>query len=235
MGFLVSVLGGGGSLFIVPILLFVFHQDISMATGTSLVVVLAGALVGAVGHFRAGRLNVRALLSFGPASMGGAVIGALLHGLAPERVVFAVLIVVLLSASVRMLVGAIPQRNETEVVPLWRTTVLGSGFGMLTGFVGLGGGFLIVPALVWGGRIALKEAIGTSVALIAVSSATAAVTCIAQGHVDFELATSIGGGAVLGALLGAPLSGKLPERPLRLGFGTMVLAAAIYLAVKTLA
>ncbi len=235
MGFLVSVLGGGGSLFIIPVLLFGFGQDITSATGTSLVIVLAGALVGAIGHFRAGRLNLRAVLSFGPASMLGAVFGAYVHGLVPEKVVFVVLILVLVTASLRMMFGALPEEQGDQQASLLRTLPLGFALGMLTGFIGLGGGFLIVPALVWGAHLPLKEAIGTSVALIAVSSATAAVTHIAQQHVDFDLAYSIGGGAMIGALLGAPLAGKLPERPLRIGFGVMVLAAAIYIVIRTTA
>src|SRR5262245_17039563 len=90
MGFLLAVLGGGGSLFIVPVLLFGFETGVSTATGTALVVVFAGAVISAVQHFRAGRFNNRAFLSFGPASVIGAALGALAHGLVTETVVLIV-------------------------------------------------------------------------------------------------------------------------------------------------
>jgi uncharacterized membrane protein YfcA len=103
---------------------------------------------------------------------------------------------------------------------------------MLTGFVGVGGGFVIVPVLVWGAGLPLRDAIGTSLAVIAMSSITGATTHLIQGNVDPSIALAAGGGAVLGAVLGAPLTGKLPDRPLRIGFGVLVFMAAIYILVR---
>jgi uncharacterized protein len=232
MGFLLSVLGGGGSLFIVPVLLFGFGTSVSNATGTSLVVVFAGAAVSAVQHFRAGRMNKRVLWSFGPASMIGAAIGALLHGTVSDRVALDFFCALLLLASLRMLFGKTPEPKGDVVVPLARTIPLGFLLGVVTGFAGVGGGFLIVPVLVFGAHVALKEAVGTSTGLIALSCVSGAITCIAEGHVDVELATAIGAGAIGGALAGAPLSGRLPEKPMRIGFGVLVLVAAVYTFVK---
>lgn len=233
MGLLLAVLGGGGGLFIVPVLLFGFHASVASSTGTALVVVFAGAIVGAVQHYRAGRLNQRVLWSFAPASIAGAACGAYVHGLVEQSVVINVFCALLLFASLRMLFGAMPERSSAASVSLARTVPLGFLLGAVTGFAGVGGGFLIVPVLVFGAHVALKEAIGTSVALIAVSCIAGAFTHIVHGHVDVPLASSIGAGAIAGALLGAPLSGKLPEKPLRIGFGLLVLAAAIYTFLKT--
>lgn len=233
MGFLLSVLGGGGGLFIVPVLMFGFEASVSSSTGTALVVVLAGAAVGAVQHYRAGRLNSRVLISFAPASIVGAACGAYVHGIVAQSVVINIFCALLLFASLRMLFGSMPERSSEVPVSLARTVPLGFLLGAVTGFAGVGGGFLIVPVLVFGAHVALKEAIGTSTALIAVSCVAGAFTHVVHGHVDVELAASIGAGAIAGALLGAPLSGKLPEKPLRIGFGLLVLGAAIYTFVNT--
>lgn len=231
MGCLLAVLGGGGSLFIMPILLIGFHQSVTTATGTSLVVVLAGAFIGAIAHWRAGRVNARVLLSFGPALMSGAVLGATLNGRAPEESVLVVLALALVVAAVRMLFGQLPIRDKTESIALSRVIPIGMALGTLTGFAGVGGGFLIVPALIWSALVPLPEAIGTSTTLIAMSSLVGASTHIAQKHVDISLALALGTGAIVGAVIGAPLSGKIPERPLRIAFSVMVLGAAVYIVL----
>jgi uncharacterized membrane protein YfcA len=232
MGLVISTLGAGGSLFIVPVLMIGFGQRISLATGTSLVIVFAAALVGALGHARKGHVKVRVMLAFGIASMAGAVVGSRLHTLAPERVIVVVLGLTLLAASVRMVFGHMPRSDGRTEGSILRMAPLGLAVGMLTGFVGVGGGFIIVPALVWGARIDLRDAIGTSLAIIAMSSVTSAATHIAQGHVDPSIALGAGLGAIAGAVAGAPLSGKLPERPLRLCFGALVMVAAIYILIR---
>jgi uncharacterized protein len=232
MGFIISVLGAGGSLFIVPILVYGFGQSVRVATGTSLVVVFSAALVGAFGHARAGHVRGRILLAFGVASMAGAVIGARLHLLASERTVTIALALTLLAASLRMMIGRTPQSASSRAHALVRLLPLGLAVGVLTGFVGVGGGFVIVPVLVWGAGVALRDAIGTSLAVIAMSSITGSTAHILEGNVDPRLAAAAGLGAIAGALSGAPLTGKLPERPLRLGFGALVLGAAIYILVR---
>jgi uncharacterized membrane protein YfcA len=231
MGLLISTLGAGGSVFIVPVLLFLFEEPLESATGTSLAVVFAAAAVGAIGHARRGTVNLRVVMLFGGASMVGALAGSFMHELAPESARLFLFGVALAIAAYRMLWGpptgrAPPDPRAVRLVPL------GLLLGVFTGFLGVGGGFLIVPALIWGARLQLHQAIGTSLAIIAMASSTAAIGHLSQGHVSPPLLLSVGSGALLGAALGAPLSGRLPEAPLRRVFGVMAALVAVRFFVR---
>jgi uncharacterized membrane protein YfcA len=233
VGLLLSVLGGGGGLFIVPLLVFGLHTPVKEATGTSLAVVFAGALVGATGHWLRGNLNLRVTALFGSASMLGALGGAALHPLVADRTLLAIFAAVLVIAAGRMAFGADDNDGRGRVAP--RAAILlplGLVIGGLSGFLGVGGGFLMVPALTWATGLSLRQAVGTSLAVIALSSLSGAIGHAIQGQVSGSLLFTVGGGAVLGALIGAPISGKLPERPIRLAFSVLTLAVAVYMAVK---
>jgi uncharacterized membrane protein YfcA len=126
-----------------------------------------------------------------------------------------------------MITGASPPTNERQRA--WHGLVgLGFGVGLVAGFLGVGGGVLIVPALVFAAGLTMSEAVGTSVAIIAMTSSSGAVSHILQGNVSVPIALGMGGGAMLGALLGAPLAGRLPEKPVRLSFAALVFCAAAY-------
>ncbi|MGQ0505735.1 MAG: sulfite exporter TauE/SafE family protein [Myxococcaceae bacterium] len=232
MGLTISVLGAGGSLFIVPVLIFLFHEPVTRATGTSLAVVFAAALVGTVGHWRKGNVAPRVAVLFGVSAMAGAFLGAQLHPLASERASHLFFAIALVVAAVRMAKGNPPDVQADDAPPSVMLLIpLGICAGVMTGFLGVGGGFLIVPILVFLARMHVRQAIGTSLAVIALSSVSGAVGYALQGEVSGTLMLSIGGGAVAGAVLGAPLSGRIAERPLRLLFAAM----AALLAVRFLA
>lgn len=111
---------------------------------------------------------------------------------------------------------------------------VGLGLGVMTGFLGVGGGFLLVPALVTLARLPLKSAIGTSLAIITGASLSGALTYVLEGAAPMGLVAPMGAGAVLGALVGAPASGKLPERPLKIGFAVLALTVSLGMAFKAL-
>ncbi len=232
VGLLLSVLGAGGSAFIVPVMVYALHRPVSEATGTSLAVVFAGALVGAIGHWRKGNLEPKVAVPFGGAAIVGALGGAALHSLVADRVLLGIFAGTLFVVAVRMAVGnreAVPSSEPQRMSVL---LVLGALMGLLSGFLGVGGGFLMVPALTWGARLPLRQAIGTSLAVMALSSLSGAIGHAVQGHVSLWLLGTVGGGTVVGALIGTPLSGRLPERPLRLGFAGLALILGIYIAVR---
>jgi uncharacterized membrane protein YfcA len=231
MGFLLSLLGAGGSLFIVPVLILVFRASVRSASGTSLGVVCAGAAVGAVLHAVRGRVRADVLFPFGAASMLGAILGSTLHRLVPERVSLMCLAAALVLAAYRLARGA-PREGRRPTKPLAQLVPLGAGVGVLTGFLGVGGGFLILPVLVEGVGLSMHQAVGTSLGIIALSSATGAVSHAVQGNVERPLLLLVGGGAVVGALLGAPLAGRLRERPLRLAFAGLAGLAALALIAR---
>ena len=231
VGVVLSVLGAGGSLFIVPVLVFVLHLPVSQATGTSLVIVGAAALAAAFGHGRKGNIIPKVAVVFGGAAALGAFLGSALHGLVSEQTLTVLFAVVLFVAAGRMVFG---KQVDPSVLRPARVAVLlplGGALGVLSGFLGVGGGFLMVPTLNGAAGLTVKQSIGTSLAVISVSSLAGALGHAMHGQVSLGLIGTVGGGAVLGALGGAPLSGRLPERPLRLGFaGCAVVVGVILLA-----
>lgn len=231
-GLVLSVLGAGGSMFIVPVLVFVLHTPVSEATGTSLLIVGAAALAAAFGHWRKGNIDPKVAGIFGGAAVVGAVAGSSLHSLVSGRTLTALFAVILFVAAGRMIWGR-QVDPKTAVAP--RAAILlplGAAIGVLSGFLGVGGGFLIVPALSLGAGLPVRQAIGTSLAVMAVSSLAGAMSHAAQGQLSLGVVATIGGGAVIGAIAGAPLAGKLPDRPLRLGFAGLAIAVGGYMAVQ---
>lgn len=228
LGLLISLLGGGGALFLFPVLVYGFHQGTASAAGTSLISVLGAALIGLVGHWRGGRVNVRVALVFGACSMAASVLGSQLHHFVSDRATTFIFGTVLLVTAMRMFGGS---RLASTVPPgsiNWKLLVpLGLAVGLLSGFLGVGGGFLIVPGLIWGAHLAIHEAVGTSVAVIVLTTISGAFAHLAQGSVNPALAVAIGAGALGGATVGVPLSTRIPPRPLRAGFAVMVLVVGL--------
>lgn len=230
MGLVFALLGGGGGVIAVPTLLALFDLSLMEATAGGLAVVWAAAVTGTLGHARAGRVRWRVVALLGVPSMFGAVAGARLHPFVPEAVTRVIFSVVLLAAAAAL---ARPKREPVGGRPAAGNLVLattGLALGALTGFLGVGGGFLIVPALVLLAGLRLREAVGTSLAIIAASSLTGAASYLVAGHAPLALVLPVGVGAVLGALAGAPLAGRLPERWQRRAFIALSVSVALVMA-----
>ncbi len=232
MGLVLSVLGAGGSMFIVPVLVFVLHAPISEATGTSLLIVGAAAAAASINHWRKGNIAPKVAALFGGASVVGAVAGASLHSRVSAPVLTGLFSIILFVAAARMIWGNPVDAKNLHAPRAALLLPLGAAIGVLSGFLGVGGGFLIVPALSWGAGLTVRQAIGTSLAVIAVSSLAGAASHAAQGQLSVGLLATVGSGAVLGALVGSPLSGKVPERPLKLAFAALAVAVGIYMIAQ---
>lgn len=236
LGFLLAGLGGGGGLFLVPLFVLLFKEPVSRATGNAQVVIWAATFVGALRHWRGGRVRFKIGGITALGQMAGALGGSLLNPRVPSEVVLGILICVLICAALYMLfggkAGGVSVPSEELHIPVWRLLGIGLGVGGLSGFAGVGGGFLMVPALVAGAKLGLTEAIGTSVAIMCLGSLTSATSYLLQGQISVQLALSVGAGAVFGALLGASISGKLPERPVRIGFAVLMFVAAALLLTR---
>ncbi len=224
MGLVFAVLGAGGGIIAVPVLLALFSLPMSSATTGSLAVVWAAAVTATFGHGRAKRVDWRVALAFGLPSIAGAMVGARLNALAPERLTMALFALVLLVATAAMFRKK-PEAPTAAALPV--VLAAGLGIGVVTGFLGVGGGFLVVPALVTLAQVPLHRAVGTSAAIIAGSSFAGALTTLVRDPALVALVLPIAGGAVLGALVGAPLAGRLPEQPLRYGFAALALTIAV--------
>ena len=235
LGLVFSLLGAGGGGLSVPALLYLLHAKLEVATGTALAIVCGAAVAGSIGHWRAGRVVVSAAVPVAVASVLGAIGGSLLEPLVAERWRLIGFVLALVASGVSMLRPRAEGTIEQKPMALTALIAMGLVLGVLTGFLGVGGGFLLVPVLTTLAHLPLKKAVGTSLAIIGLSSLTGAITHAAQGHVSVELLVPVGAGAIVGALLGSRLSGALPDRGLRVAFSVLVFAVAIAMFTRAMA
>ncbi len=235
VGLSLGLLGGGGSILAVPLLVYVAGLDPKEAIATSLLVVGATSLAALVPHARAGRVRWRTGLLFGAAAMAGAYAGGRLAALVPGAVLLLVLAAMMLATAVAMIRG----RRAVRAHPdggLRVGVVLAEGavVGLVTGMVGAGGGFLVVPALVLLGGLPMTAAVGTSLLVIALKSFAGLAGYLASTDIDWPLALAVTGAAVLGSLAGGSLTGRIPADVLRRAFGWFVVAMGGFVLAQEL-
>ena len=173
IGLSLGLIGGGGSIITVPVLVYVLGVPAHRAIGMSLAVVGSTALVGALLHHRKGAVVWRTASVFAASGIASAYLGSKLTRLVAAPVLLLLFGILMLVVAAVMLMRKHPTEDEPQHVPsLPREILAGLGVGFLTGFLGVGGGFLIVPALVLFGGLAMKDAIGTSLFVIAVNCAS---------------------------------------------------------------
>lgn len=227
IGLSLGLLGGGGSILTVPILVYVLGVDAKEAIATSLVVVGTTSLFAMIPHARAGNVAWRTGLVFGVAGMAGAYLGGLGAGWLSGRtlmVLFAIMMVVTAGAMFRG--RKVPEAQvdtDPQHHPVWRIVADGLVVGAVTGLVGAGGGFLVVPALVLLGGVEMRVAVGTSLLVIAMKSFAGYLGHASHEHIDLTLTGLIATSAVLGSFVGGAFAQKVPEAALRRGFAGFVL------------
>ncbi len=242
IGIAVGMLGGGGSVLAVPVLVYVLGQSVSEATTASLVVVTAGALAGGLGHARAGRVCWRHAGSFTAAALPGLVAGTLAGASISATALlaaFALLMLAAAAATWRKADAEDPDRGAWEgggacpPLRLPRDLLAGVLVGFLTGFFGVGGGFLIVPTLAIALAFTMRTAVGTSLAIIAATSLIGlAVHLLAGRSLDLGVTAAMTGACVAGALAGARFATYVPQRTLGRAFALLVCGVATYLLVS---
>jgi uncharacterized membrane protein YfcA len=220
----------------VPALVYLLGEDVGSAVTTSLLVVGATALAGARVHAREGRVRPRVALAFGVAGAAGAVAGTALNRLAGGETILVLFGVVLLATAAAMWRGRRPRVATPASSPRRRAAVplTGLGVGVLTGFFGVGGGFLIVPALTLVLGLRMPVAVGTSLLVISLVSAAALLAHLASGSVDWSVAVAFTAGGVAGAVAGARLAGRVHGRRLELAFAGLAAAVGAFLLAKNL-
>lgn len=236
VGATLGLLGSGGSILTVPVLVYLADQPEKVAIAGSLLIVGAIALVGAIDHFRHDRVSVRHLLWFGVPGMAGTWLGAGLSALVSGEVQLFVFALVMVAAAVLMLRGF---SATTARAPAWMLALNGVLVGAMTGFVGVGGGFLIVPALVFFGGLAMHDAIGTSLAVIVLNTLSGFIKhfdLLAERGLalDWKLIAVFVSIGVIGSLVGARVGRRLPQQTLRKIFAIGVLAVAGFIGWQTL-
>lgn len=230
IGIALGLLGGGGSILTVPLLAYVFELDARHAIATSLPVVAAASAAACVVHARAGHVRWRAGLAFAGTGMLGAHLGGRVGSLLPGAALLASFGSLMVATSVAM------WRGRSEVEPLERSPFALAGIGGIVGFVtgllGAGGGFAIVPALVLWAGLEMPAAVGTSLLVIALNALAGYSGYATHVEIDPALAAGLAACSVAGALVGALGAPRVPAGRLRRGFAAFVLAMGSFVVLR---
>jgi len=250
IGVSLGLIGGGGSILTVPVLVFLFGVDPVLATAYSLFIVGATSLVGAFPKYRNNEINIKTAVIFGIPSIAAVyATRAYVVPAIPAEVfsfgsfvltksvlmmmLFAVLMVF---ASVSMIRSkpAVQQEEGEQVFNYPMILLEGAIVGVLTGLVGAGGGFLIIPALVLFSKLPMKQAIGTSLLIIAAKSLIGFTGDLGKQTMDWILLSSVTALAIIGIFAGNLLSKRVSADSLKKGFGWFVLVMGLYIIIKEL-
>lgn len=240
IGLVVGGVGGGGAILALPVLVYVLGEHVSPASTSSLIVVALAAAVGAGSLARHGNVCWRLALAFSLPAAAGSFAGTLANRAVSGPVLIVAFVPVMLLAA-----GATWQRAEAAEVDeldpcpsvgVWPLVIAGFGVGALTGFFGVGGGFMIVPVLtLWFGMM-FRRAVATSLVIITITGGAALAIHLAAGaSLDVPITVSLAGSTAVGAVCGTLVAQRLPQQALGRGFALVVTAVAIFLLVDTLA
>ncbi|WP_454046363.1 sulfite exporter TauE/SafE family protein [Chryseobacterium sp. Marseille-Q8038] len=249
IGVSLGLIGGGGSILTVPVLVYLFGVEAFLATEYSLFIVGISSLVGSFSYLKKGLVNVKIALIFGiPSVISIFLTRIYLLPLIPDEVFqiqkFTItknIFLLLIFAGLMILASYKMIRKSTSKDSLHHTThknnVLlaagqGSIVGILTGLVGAGGGFMIIPALVNLLKISIKTAIGTSLVIISVNSLIGFFSSVNHVKIEWKLLVSITAIAIIGIVIGSHLSKKIEGKKLKPAFGWFILMTGIYIITK---
>lgn len=235
IGVALGLLGGGGSILTLPILTYVAGIETKAAIASSLLVVAVTSGAGVIAHARAGRVRWRTGLVFGAAGMVGAFGGGRLAAYISGQFLMIAFALMMLATAVAMLRG----RRETTApapteLPIAKVLLEGVIVGVVTGIVGAGGGFLVVPALVLLGGLRMEQAVGTSLVVITMKSFAGFAGHLGHVEIDWPITLAVTAAAVVGSFAGGALAGRIPPAALRKGFGGFVLIMAALVLLQEL-
>lgn len=238
IGLSLGLLGSGGSIITVPVLVYLLGQDEKIAIAGSLFVVGTIALVGSLQYVRVGLVDWRNVFVFGVPGMAGTYLGALIAAFVPGIVQLAFFSLVMLLASYMMLRPVIVANEVHEPRETWKIASDGLFVGVITGLVGVGGGFLIVPALVLLGGLAIHKAVATSLVIIALKSYSGFykyLDVLDQQNLELDWKTLmlVTGLGVVGSYAGAKIANRMPQDKLKKGFGFFLIVMGIYILVRS--
>ena len=236
VGIALGLLGGGGSILMVPILRYTLGMEAHRAIALSLLVVGTTSLVALVPHARRGSVRWRTGVIFGLSGMAGAYLAGRVAKFVPPAVLLVAFGAMMLATGAAMLRDRRARRATAEVTDLPVVKVLAEGLvvGAVTGLVGAGGGFLVVPALVLLGGLPMDIAVATSLLVIAMKSLAGFAGFAGHTPIDWSLALAVSAAAVLGSVAGSGLSSRIRPEALQRGFGWFVLAMAFFMLAQEL-
>jgi uncharacterized membrane protein YfcA len=254
IGVSLGLIGGGGSILTVPVLVYLFGVDPLSAMAYSLFIVGSSSLAGVYPKYIKGLVSIKTAIIFGIPSVISVFITRkylvpslpdpifTIGGLIITKPLFLMIIfaILMLIASISMIKDRNEELNSNDTAPVkYNYPIIllqGTAEGFLTGLVGAGGGFLIIPALVMLSRLPMKLAIGTSLLIIAVKSLIGFMGdfSASENAIDWSLLFSVTGLAIIGIIIGNQLSLKVDGKKLKKGFGWFVLLMGIYVLLKEL-
>jgi len=253
IGISLGLIGGGGSILTVPVLVYLFGIGAEMSTAYSLFIVGSTALVGGVRNASLGNVNYKTAVVFTiPAFIAVYATRAYLVPAIPEEIMtvgtyvltkdIAIMVffaLVMLAASVSMIRNKREEEEDEDATPQFNIPAIlleGTLVGVLTGIVGAGGGFLIIPALVLFAKLPMKKAVGTSLLIIAAKSLIGFIGDVQRygDQIDWSLLLTVTAIAVFGIFVGIYLNNFIDGKKLKKGFGFFVLLMAVYIVVKQL-
>src|SRR5688572_1835086 len=235
IGLTLGLLGAGGSILMVPVLVYVLGIAAKPAIAMSLPIVGTTSLIGAISHWRSGNVEMRTAVAFGAIAMIGSYAGARLSTFVTAGVQLTLLGIVMLGAAFSMLRGSKGQDEPTpgsaprtkKRIALLAATAL--AVGLLTGLVGIGGGFLIVPALVLLARVPMKHAVGTSLVVIAMNTFSGYVGYATHTTVPWGFLTAFTAVAIAGILGGTHLTRFVSQAQLKRAFAVFLLCVGAFI------
>ena len=264
LGFLVGLalgaLGGGGSIVAVPVLVYVAGEEPAAATTTSLLVVGTAALVGMVGHARAGRVRFTTGVVVGVTGIGGSLAGSALNRAVDGDVLLLGFGLLVLVAAWRMVTGcpsctrigeeramkvadpaddaaagvAVLTGRRVHVGMIVRVALIGTAVGFLTGLFGVGGGFVIVPALTLVLGFNMPQAVGTSLLVIVLNTATTLAVRLGTTGVEWSVAVPFTVAALAGVLAGSRVADRMDARVLVRWFAGALVALSLYITTTAI-
>ena len=246
IGLSLGLIGGGGSILAVPILVYLFHINPDQATSYSLFIVGITAMVGSYSHYKLGNLKIKAALVFAlPSVLSLLFVRDVILPRIPSIVftvnsfevsknlmIMIVFAFLMIAASISMIRRSTPKEIVIRDGSI-RIAAIGLLVGFITGFLGAGGGFLIIPALLFFANLPMKQAIGTSLLIIFINSLIGFAGDVLKGNeIHYELLLTISAIALIGMFIGTYLSKKIDGAKLKPAFGWFVLVMGIYIIIK---
>ena len=251
IGISLGLIGGGGSILTVPVLVYLFHVEPVLATAYSLFIVGTSSLVGAWPKYKQGFVNIKTAIIFGIPSIASvyatrkflvpAIPKELGHlgdlAITKSLVMMLLFAILMVAASISMIRSKSTQDNTKEEEQKFNYPMIlleGALVGVLTGLVGAGGGFLIIPALVMLSKLPMKQAVGTSLLIIAAKSLIGFTGDLGNSEMNWTLLLSVTALAISGIFVGDILSKKIDGNKLKKGFGWFVLIMGVYIITQQL-
>lgn len=239
IGLIVGTVGGGGAILALPVLVYVLGEHVNPASTASLIVVALAASVGAGAQARGDNVCWRLAITFSVPAAAGSLLGTILNKEVSGPALILAFVPVMAIAGVMTWRRACSDHAGDELpcpdVPLGKLLVAGGLVGLLTGFFGVGGGFVIVPVLTLWFGMSFRRAVGTSLVIITLTGVAALASHIVTGTtLDVPITAALAGGTMVGSLVGSLIGSRLPQRALGQGFALVVGAVAIFLLIDTL-